>query len=351
MVLRWATCPDRSKGVVRINSSPHSLPRSASWPGPRNAGDARPPAGPHLRRLPDAFAAGAYRGLLESALAADYEIVSVEHMWSIIAADRLDPARCVFVLRHDIDTDRRPRRRCGDRSRPGRGELVFLSALDPRPGAHADIAAAAARRATNYEELATVAKLRRLRSGSDAIAHLPELATGSNGISAGCARSPACRCASLPPWRLRKPCSEVTELADPRRPAFRHQVDVELETYDEALLRHLPSRYTDVLHPEYWSPGDPTEAIHRREPTIQSWYIPDLACGPGDECPRRPQKAGRGPALRAPTGAEPIGGGRPGLSVPSRTPVRRHRSASRAAAHGTAEAAKHAHPYERCSTG
>ena len=214
---------------------------------------------------------GAYRGLLESALAADYEIVSVEHMWSIIAADSLDPARCVFVLRHDIDTD--PATAAAmwaiDRDLGVESSYFFrLSTLDP--ALMADIAAGGSQASYHYEELATVAKLRRLRSGSDAIAHLPEARdrfqrnlsrlreiTGLPMRVVASHGDFVNRALKSPNWLI---------LDDP---AFRHQVDVELETYDEALLRHLPSRYTDVLHPEYWSPGDPTEAIHRREPTIQ----------------------------------------------------------------------------------
>jgi hypothetical protein len=224
---------------------------------------------------------GAYRGLLESALAADYQIVSVEHMWSIIAADRLDPTRRVFVLRHDIDTD--PATAAAmwaiDRDLGVESSYFFrLSTLDP--ALMADIAAGGSQASYHYEELATVAKLRRLRSGSDAIAHLPEARdrfrrnlTRLREITGLPMRVVAShgdfvnRALKSPNWLI---------LDDP---AFRHQVDVELETYDEALLRHLPSRYTDALYPEYWKPDDPAEAIRRLEPTIQvlvhprSWRV------------------------------------------------------------------------------
>ena len=214
---------------------------------------------------------GAYRGLLESALDVGYEIVSVERMWSIIVADRLDPARRVLVLRHDIDTD--PGTAAAmwaiDRDLGVRSSYFFrLSTLDP--ALMAEIAARGGEASYHYEELATVAKRRRLRSGLDLIAHLPEARDRfrrnltrlreTTGLPMRVVASHGDfvnRALQSPNWLI---------LDDP---AFRHQVDVELETYDEALLRHLPSRYTDALYPEYWSPGDPAEAIRRREPTIQ----------------------------------------------------------------------------------
>jgi hypothetical protein len=54
-------------------------------------------------------------------------------------------------------------------------------------------------------------------------------------------------------------------LADPD---FRKHVGVDLETYDDALLRCLPRRYTDAPHPRYWEPTDPAAAIRDGEPLI-----------------------------------------------------------------------------------
>ena len=214
---------------------------------------------------------GAYRGLLESALAAGYEIVSVEHIWRIIAADRLDPGRRVLVLRHDIDTD--PATAAAmwaiDRDLGVESSYFFrLSTLDP--ALMADIAAYGSHASYHYEELANVAKRRRLRNGSDVIAHLPEARdrfrrnvsrlrhiTGLPMRVVAAHGDFVNRALRSPNWLI---------LDDP---VFRHEVDVELEAYDEALLRHLPRRYTDTLHPTYWLPNDPAEAICRCEPTIQ----------------------------------------------------------------------------------
>src|SRR6185295_3645039 len=48
---------------------------------------------------------GAYRSLLESALAAGYTFISIEAYWELIQAGAVDPARRYLILRHDIDTD------------------------------------------------------------------------------------------------------------------------------------------------------------------------------------------------------------------------------------------------------
>jgi len=50
---------------------------------------------------------GLYRELLETALGAGYEVVSIEALWRRIVGPGLDPARRYLALRHDIDTDSR----------------------------------------------------------------------------------------------------------------------------------------------------------------------------------------------------------------------------------------------------
>jgi hypothetical protein len=47
---------------------------------------------------------GLYRALLELALQAGYEVISVERLWALIGTNSLDPARRYLVLRNDIDT-------------------------------------------------------------------------------------------------------------------------------------------------------------------------------------------------------------------------------------------------------
>jgi hypothetical protein len=51
-------------------------------------------------------------------------------------------------------------------------------------------------------------------------------------------------------------------------PAFRQDTGIELETYDDAIMRHVTSRHADTLHPRYWASEDPRAALNRREPIV-----------------------------------------------------------------------------------
>ena len=212
-----------------------------------------------------------YRQLLETAQAAGYGIVSVERFWTLTSGGTVEPGGPRLVLRHDIDTD--PGTAAAmwaiDRDLGVESSWFFrLATVDL--GLMAEIAAGGSHVSYHYEELATVAKRRRLRSGSDLTAHLPEaresfrLDLGRLRELTGLPMRTVAAHGDFMNRRLGVPNQAI--LADP---GFRREVDVELEAYDDALLRLLPTRYTDVGHPTYWSPGDPNDAIHRGDPTIQ----------------------------------------------------------------------------------
>ncbi len=212
----------------------------------------------------------AYRRLLEQALAAGYRVSSVGGFWQRLRQDTGEPIGRSLLLRHDVDTDRETAAAMWriDRALGVQSSWFFrLSTLDP--ALMDDIAAAGSEASYHYEELATVAKHRRLRSREDGLRHLPE---ARDRFAANIARLrdrtglPMRVVAShgdfvnrrlgLPNWLI---LSEAT---------FRQSVGVDLETYDEALLRHLPSRHADEPHPRYWAPTDPVGAIAAGEPTV-----------------------------------------------------------------------------------
>jgi hypothetical protein len=132
-----------------------------------------------------------------------------------------------------------------------------------------DIAAGGGEASYHYEELSAVAKRRGLRSHADVLAHVPEAqddfarnlerlraTTGlpmrvvaSHGDFAG-------RRLGFANWVIL------------REPDFRESLDIDLETYDEAYLRHLPSRYSDAPYPRYWDWDDPSAAIQSGRPAI-----------------------------------------------------------------------------------
>ena len=110
----------------------------------------------------------------------------------------------------------------------------------------------------HFEELSSVAKKRHLRSRTQALQHLPEardlFAENLRRLRAETGL-PMQIVASHGDFVNRQlGVDNAVILADLE---YRQRMAVILETYDEALLRHLPVRYTDAPHPQYWEPADP----------------------------------------------------------------------------------------------
>jgi hypothetical protein len=213
---------------------------------------------------------GDYRRLLETALRAGYRISSVGAAWQSIEGGGLDPGRRHLVLRHDIDTDPRTAAAMWDIDRALGVESSYFFRLSTLAPTHmADIAGGGSEVSYHYEELSAVAKRRGLRSPSDALAHLPE------------ARDEFARNLSKLRAMTGLPMRVVASHGDfvNRRlgianwvilddPEFRRSVGIELETYDEPFLRHLPIRHSDDSYPRFWDYNDPAEAIGAGEPVI-----------------------------------------------------------------------------------
>lgn len=213
---------------------------------------------------------GLYRAFLETALGGDYEIVSIEALWRLIVGPGLDPARRYLALRHDVDTDHATAAAMWriDRDLGVRSSYYFrLSTL--APALMADIASSGCEVSYHYEELATVAKRRGLRTRADVERHLPEakaefarnLASirSTTGLPMPVVSSHGDfvnRRLGVANWAL---------LADT---AFREAVGVEAEAYDDALLGRFTSRYSDMPYPRYWTPLDPTPALRAAHPFV-----------------------------------------------------------------------------------
>ncbi len=213
---------------------------------------------------------GLYRALLETALGAGYEIVSVESLWRRIVGPGLDPARRYLVLRHDVDTDHVTAAAMWgmDRQLGVKSSYYFrLSTL--APPLMADIASGGGEASYHYEELATVAKRRGLRTRADVERHLPE------------ARAAFARNLDWMRSRTGLPMPVVSAHGDfvNRRlgvanwailadAAFREQVGVEAEAYDALLIGSLTSQFSDVPHPRYWTPADPGATLRAGDPVV-----------------------------------------------------------------------------------
>jgi hypothetical protein len=211
-----------------------------------------------------------YRALLERALDAGYTIVSIERFWALIGAGTVDPAQRYLVLRNDIDTGPQTAGAMWriEHSLGIAGSYFFrLSTLDL--ALMNDISAAGGDASYHYEELATIAKRRHLRTPSDALRHMAE---AQDLFRVNVARL---RALSGQPIRVVASHGDFVNrklgltnwliLADP---AFRAEVGIELETYDDAFMSHVTSRHADLTSPPYWTPEDPEAAIGRTENVV-----------------------------------------------------------------------------------
>jgi hypothetical protein len=212
----------------------------------------------------------AYGQLLESALRADYAVASIDEFWKLIVDGAVEPARRYLVLRHDIDTDAATARRMWqiEQSIGIRGSYFFrLSTVDltlvsaiNAGGAHASY---------HYEELATLAKLRRARSREDAMRLVPEaqdLFRANLEWLRATTGLPIHIVASHGDFMNRRLGVPNLVILDDRQ--YRRAIGIELETYDDEFMRFISSRHSDTLHPVYWIPSSPLDAIQQGEPVI-----------------------------------------------------------------------------------
>jgi hypothetical protein len=226
-----------------------------------------------------------YRALLERSLGAGYRIVSVEGFWGLLGGAGLEPGARYLVLRHDIDTG--PRTAAAmwqiERELGIAGSFYFrLSTLEPE--LMGSIAAAGGEASYHYEELASLAKRRHLRSRAAILAHLPE-ARELFGRNLARLRTltglPMRVVAAHGDFVNRRHGIRNWVLLEDR--ALREELGIELEAYDEAFMRHVSSRHADLIDRRRWTPEDPLAAIGRAEPLVyvlvhpRGWQVERLA--------------------------------------------------------------------------
>lgn len=204
-----------------------------------------------------------YEAMLEAALARGYEVCSVATFWSALQAG-LEPGRRYLVLRHDVDTDPETAGlmwRIG-RQMGVRGSFYFrLSTLDHR--LMAEIAEGGGEASYHYEELATVAKLRGLKTRDAVMSAMPAIRArflenlqhlrAATGLPMTIVASHG----DFANRRLGIPNREL--LADA---GFRREAGIELEVYDAPINAAIERRFADSFYPDQWSPGPPMAALH-----------------------------------------------------------------------------------------
>jgi peptidoglycan/xylan/chitin deacetylase (PgdA/CDA1 family) len=213
----------------------------------------------------------AYRGLIATVLDAGYRIISIETFWDLVTAGRVDAAGRYFLLRHDIDTDPSTARAMWqiDQSFGVASSYFFrLSTLDPDlmraihdAGGHASY---------HYEELATIARSTRVRTYAEAIALLPsaraEFLRNLEHLRRRTGLSLRVVASHGDFINRRLGLANTALLADVD---LRLSAGIDLDVYDEALIRLLSSRHSDTHYPRYWIPDSPLDPIASKAPVVQ----------------------------------------------------------------------------------
>jgi hypothetical protein len=211
---------------------------------------------------------GVYEQLLEEIIAAGYMPSSIERFWQLIVDGVVEPAGRYLLLRHDIDTD--PKTGAAmweiDRRLAVRSSYFFrLSTLDV--GLMQEIGHTGGEAGYHFEELATVAKRRRVRNPAEVAALIPEAQDlFRHNLERIRSRSglPIRVVASHGDFVNRR--LGIQNLAILADPAFRLEAGVDLETNDDAFMVHVSSRHSDTERPRDWIPDDPLSRIRRGDP-------------------------------------------------------------------------------------
>ncbi len=209
---------------------------------------------------------GAYEDLVRAAHKAGYAQTSVRRYHDLVKG-RSVPDK-VIVHRHDIDTDLRTTRKMFEIEKKHGVTSSFyfrLSTLDI--GLMREIEEYGSEASYHYEELATYAKMNRIKNAAELRGRLPEIRShfvaNFSRIEQRFGRKMR-TVAGHGDFVNRKLKVNNTEiLADPQ---LRQRCGIEVETYDRSLMENIDIYITDCPPPQYYRPSSPFASIgtHRR---------------------------------------------------------------------------------------
>ena len=201
-----------------------------------------------------------HRCFLAFAIGCGYEVCSIPHFWRLTERGRIQPMDKLLILRHDIDTDIETTRAMWRVERElGIKTSYFFRLSTVDLPLMREIEACGGSVGYHFEELATAAKRKGLKTREQVMEELPYMRdlfernltelrdqtqlplrfVASHGDFAN-------RRLGVPNWVIL------------RDAAFRDRMNIELGAYDEACMRHVQSRHSDDKpYPTYWKPAPP----------------------------------------------------------------------------------------------
>lgn len=212
-----------------------------------------------------------YREFIQECADYGYEMHSISSFWRLLSSGASVVDGKHMILRHDVDSNVAAAEQMWsiEQEFGARSSFYFrLCTLDfdvmrriEQSGGEASY---------HYEELATFAKQRHIRWTEELLPFMPEIQrmfgenirmlrqqSGLPMVSVASHGDFANRHLGMANWAF---------LASQE---VRAELGIEVEAYDEALMRSVTGRYSDIAqYPDLWNPSDPREAVQRSEPVI-----------------------------------------------------------------------------------
>lgn len=211
-----------------------------------------------------------YHSLLEEILFQGYQACSVAGFWDQLKNQTVVAGEKYLILRHDIDTDLSTARLLWEIEKKlgVRSSYYFrLSTIDP--SLMREIADAGGEAGYHYEELAAVAKQKGLKTKEQALREMPyirkifkqniTMLRNKTGL-------PLHIVASHGDFINRMLGIINLEILKDRD--FRRDLGIELEVYDEDLMKHVVSYFSDTNYPLFWKPYHPLDSVRRGDQVI-----------------------------------------------------------------------------------
>ncbi|USG67138.1 hypothetical protein NDK47_07555 [Brevibacillus ruminantium] len=211
-----------------------------------------------------------YEQLLREARDRGYELHSVASFWEVIKAGGPAKHTRYLILRHDVDTDVKTAKAMFsiENKLGGRASYYFrLSTIDV--AFMKEIHLAGAEASYHYEEIAAIGKQQGFDSKEQVYLSMEQIRQlfiknylalrEQTGL-------PLHTVASHGDFFNRRVGIANSEILACEE--VRQQLGIELETYDENMMRYVTSRHSDTLAPHFWKPDDPLAALQKEEPVV-----------------------------------------------------------------------------------
>lgn len=210
-----------------------------------------------------------YERLLNTALQAGYEHITLTNYFRKVVQGNIDPNKKYFIHRHDIDTDPATARRFFEAERKAgvRSSYYFrLKTFDAKLAR--EIHATGSEVGYHYEELASYCKQHKIRSAGEAKKHFKEIGDTFRKNLTQMEKEAGFKFTSI--------CSHgdfANKILGLSNYAFVNaelmaDCGIELETYNDQLLKSYTTILTDQPYPAFYKPENPLESIAKNYKVI-----------------------------------------------------------------------------------